>query len=297
MRNLIGIKDRSLVLGEDEVFTMKSVSLTSCESVQYVAFERDGVHVLSEIRERGGEGITAEEIAILCPESVQASQIVAMHVLSDSNQLAVAYACGDLFNLTLGSNHVECVGSIESGISAIEWSPDSELVVIVTGDNSLLLMTTSFEIVSEIKLNTIAAEKQVNVGWGSKLTQFHGSEGKNAAQTTINSNSALSMNDDGSCSITWRGDGNYFCVSSIDKDRRRLSVYNRDCVLQSASEDVNGLEANLAWRPLGNLIAASQLLPHRHDVVFFERNGLRHGEFTFSKSINDKVRITIQLLF
>jgi elongator complex protein 1 len=43
---------------------------------------------------------------------------------------------------------------------------------------------------------------------------------------------------------------------------------------------VNGLEQSLAWRPSGNLIASTQRLPHRHDVVFFERNGLRHGEFT-----------------
>ena len=43
---------------------------------------------------------------------------------------------------------------------------------------------------------------------------------------------------------------------------------------------VPGLEQSLAWRPAGNLIASTQRLPHRHDVVFFERNGLRHGEFT-----------------
>ena len=35
-----------------------------------------------------------------------------------------------------------------------------------------------------------------------------------------------------------------------------------------------------AWRPSGNLIASTQRLPHRHDIVFFERNGLRHGEIT-----------------
>ena len=34
------------------------------------------------------------------------------------------------------------------------------------------------------------------------------------------------------------------------------------------------------YRPTGNLIASTQLKPHRQDVVFFERNGLQHGEFT-----------------
>ena len=38
---------------------------------------------------------------------------------------------------------------------------------------------------------------------------------------------------------------------------------------------VDGLEHSLAWRPAGNLLAASQRLPHRHELIFFERNGLR----------------------
>ena len=32
-------------------------------------------------------------------------------------------------------------------------------------------------------------------------------------------------------------------------------------------------------RPSGSLIASSQRKPHRHEIIFFERNGLRHGEF------------------
>ena len=33
------------------------------------------------------------------------------------------------------------------------------------------------------------------------------------------------------------------------------------------------------FRPSGSLIASSQRKPHRHEIIFFERNGLRHGEF------------------
>lgn len=54
------------------------------------------------------------------------------------------------------------------------------------------------------------------------------------------------------------------------------------------------LEHGLSWRPSGNLIASSQRLPHRHDIVFFERNGLRHGEFTLRESDQHKV---IELLW
>ena len=65
-------------------------------------------------------------------------------------------------------------------------------------------------------------------------------------------------------------------------------MYDRQGVLQSTSEGVAGLEHTLSWRPSGNLIAGTQRFgfegggagkAERHDVVFFERNGLRHGEF------------------
>ena len=69
----------------------------------------------------------------------------------------------------------------------------------------------------------------------------------------------------------------------------QLRVFDRQGVLQNTSEPVAGLEHALSWRPSGNLIAGTQRFGFegggsgtkgRHDVVFFERNGLRHGEFT-----------------
>lgn len=68
-------------------------------------------------------------------------------------------------------------------------------------------------------------------------------------------------------------------------------MYARDGTLSSTSEPVAGLEHVLSWRPSGNLIAGTQRFgtklgpglgkgpEGKHDLVFFERNGLRHGEF------------------
>lgn len=70
--------------------------------------------------------------------------------------------------------------------------------------------------------------------------------------------------------------------------RRELRVYDREGGLQSTSEPVAGLEHVLSWRPSGNLIASTQRFgfegggagkESRHDIVFFERNGLKHGDF------------------
>jgi len=159
----------------------------------------------------------------------------------------------------------------------------------------------------------IRLDAPINVGWGSKQTQFHGSLGKTAAQAPTNLKIGSSPDDDSIPRVSWRGDGAYFVVSSLSPvdekgfRRRVLRVYNREAVLQSTSEAIGGLEHTLHWRPSGNLIASTQRFGFeggglgkegRHDVVFFERNGLRHGEFSiksehfeaFEKKAESKAR-------
>jgi elongator complex protein 1 len=147
-----------------------------------------------------------------------------------------------------------------------------------------------------------ALDAPINVGWGSKATQFHGSLGKAAAAAASQPApppTGTSPDDDSLPRISWRGDGAYFCISSVSSSspRRMLRIYAHSGALQSTSEAVAGLEHPLSWRPSGNLIAASQrfgkgpgLAPGpegRHDIVFFERNGLRHGEFSLRMKTRD----------
>ena len=55
----------------------------------------------------------------------------------------------------------------------------------------------------------------INVGWGKKETQFHGSEGKGAAiKKEENFEPALPW-DDKKTRISWRGDGQYFAVHRL----------------------------------------------------------------------------------
>ena len=102
-----------------------------------------------------------------------------------------------------------------------------------------------------------------------------------------------SPDDDAIPRIRWRGDGSFFIVSTLSPPgnnmrRRVLRVYNCEASLQATSEAAAGLEHTIAWRPSGNLIAGTQRFGFegegaekegRHDVVFFEHNGLRHREF------------------
>lgn len=84
---------------------------------------------------------------------------------------------------------------------------------------------------------------------------------------------------DTSVKITWRGDGNFFAVSFQMDGIRRFKVFDREGSLQYTSEKLVGLESNLIWRPSGNLIATTQKHSDKYVVAFFEKNGLKHGEF------------------
>jgi elongator complex protein 1 len=142
----------------------------------------------------------------------------------------------------------------------------------------------------------LLSEKHTALGWGSKQTQFHGSLGKAAAasQTSTTGQGGTnqpSPDDDGRPRVSWRGDGAFFVVSSLDpqgsnptRALRRLRFYSSNPPAHlSTSEVTPGLEGVLAWRPSGGLIASAQRFGYegggRHDVIFFERCGLRRGEF------------------
>ncbi|KAI1321045.1 hypothetical protein EDD11_008626 [Mortierella claussenii] len=229
----------------------------------------------------------------------QWGQTMGVKFLVDIQAVCVIFSHGDvvLFHNepSKTSDNLEIVGSVDSGISCMAWSPDEELVVMVTGEGSILEMTKDFDVIAEnpIDVEETGEDVSVNVGWGKKETQFHGTEGKQAAQRKVDTSTfTYSSDDDGQHRLSWRGDGTYFCCSSKDTrlGRRVIRVYNREAILQTTSESVDMLEHGLSWRPSGNLIASSQRLPHRHDIVFFERNGLRHGEFTLRGTTDTIVR-------
>lgn len=82
--------------------------------------------------------------------------------------------------------------------------------------------------------------------------------------------------------ITWRGDCHFYAVGFLVDGIRRFKVFDREGHLQYTSEKQQGLEANLCWRPSGNVIATTQKLPEKYIVSFFEKNGLKHGEFNLN---------------
>ncbi|OJJ41142.1 hypothetical protein ASPWEDRAFT_247455 [Aspergillus wentii DTO 134E9] len=226
-----------------------------------------------------------------CPlPDLACDRVLSLHYFADNLTACLVLEGGDIIIVREeplpGEDKIEILGSVDVGITAAAWSPDEELLAITTRANTFLYMTRDFENVADITFTPqdLQASQHVSVGWGKRETQFQGKRAKALRDPTVPEKfdeGKLSNNDDASTTITWRGDGAYVAVNSIEAGNRRvIRVYSREGTIDSVSEPVDGLEGALSWRPYGNLIAGIQRLDDRVDVVFFERNGLRHGEFT-----------------
>lgn len=240
----------------------------------------------------------------------EAPLVLSFQFLPETRNLVLALANGEIAQYAVDDPNAmwDVVGAFEGGLQAAEWSPDGSLLMLATGDGKLVQMTTDFEALYEKTLRPLefGEDAQVNVNWGSKATQFHGSLGKAAAASANQPQAPVgsSPDDDRRVRISWRGDAAFFVVSTLDaydaaegavspEARRVVRVYDRDTTLRATLEPTAGLEHVLSWRPSGNFIATSQRFfgqesgfsgggigrPGRHDVVFFERNGLRRLEY------------------
>lgn len=261
---------------------------------------------------------------------------------ADLNQLVFIFKQGDIIQATYDYENlndpsktlVEIVGSIDNGIEAAKWSPDEETLALVTKDGNMVLLSKLFEPISEyvLDVNDLKKSKNVNVGWGKKETQFKG-KGVRAMEREALANlknsglignelrdptmpqmvdiGELTTMDNMNVEISWRGDCEYFVISTIeyvDSDnsdnvnenndkkiaRRALRVFNRDGKFDSVSEPVNGMENHLSWKPQGSQIASIQRKAIPDDesslnLIFFERNGLRHYEFDTRLPVDEKI--------
>lgn len=226
-----------------------------------------------------------------CPiPDLECDQILDIHCFGDTLTICLVFAGGDIVVVRefpeVGEEKIEIVGSVDAGISAAAWSPEEGLLAIATRARTFLFMTRDFESVADVAFSAddLKASKHVDVGWGKKETQFKGKRARALRDPTMPETvdeGTVHELDKKNTTISWRGDGAYVAVNGLEPGSRRvIRVYSREGALDSASEPVDGLIGALSWRPAGNLMASIQRLENRIDVVFFERNGLRHGQFT-----------------
>ncbi|KAF3936373.1 hypothetical protein ABW19_dt0200343 [Dactylella cylindrospora] len=245
---------------------------------------------LTRAKDGNLESITSWNYQGPCPkENLEVDRILNLHYFSDDGSICLVLEGGDVIVVredAIGDQgRVEIVGSVDEGIIAAAWSPDEELLALATGANTFVLMTRQFEPVADTKLieEDLKLSKHVNVGWGKKETQFKGKRQAALRDPTMPEKvdeGVLSNFDNKEAKLSWRGDGQYIALSTIQTGIRRvIRVFGRNGELDGVSEPVDGMEDTLSWRPSGNLIASIKRQEGLLEIIFFERNGLRHGEF------------------
>lgn len=232
--------------------------------------------------------------------------IVGAEFLQLENAICVATGAGEVLLINPDTLATSEGTYCDVGIECMAWSPNQEVVAFVTKTKNVVVMTCTYDVIGEQPLDAeLASDQQfVNVGWGKKETQFHGTAGKQAAKQSPDFEAPQDVHQlpQVSCSrhnyptlsllnplsfsqnvqIAWRGDGAYFAVSYVASSvGRTFSVYDCEGKLQYTAEKWNGLQPALAWRPSGNWIALPQHFAksNKSTVGLFEKNGLHHREF------------------
>lgn len=182
---------------------------------------------------------------------------------------------GAIATVNPATGEAEVVGVFDYGLEAAAWSPDREVLLMVTSTadeeeesktNSVLLsMNSHFEVLAEITISPFVPSGSSN---------------------------------DSRISVSWRPDGSLCAVSSVDVDdnTRKVRIYKRETLELHAigrSEDASGTivkslqDSGLAWASAGcsQLLATVQRKGKKTtQVVFFESNGLRHREFVLREN-------------
>ncbi|KIX04618.1 uncharacterized protein Z518_05488 [Rhinocladiella mackenziei CBS 650.93] len=294
MRNLKTIAYRETQLESDLPLTATTWDTTN--NTLICAFGPTSTRPIIELKRRKTVKSNDEEFVTIsswdapCPlPDLECDEILLLQHFSDIATTCLILAGGDVVIVredpSPDQEKIEIVGSVDVGICAAAWAPDEELLAIVTQADTLVLMSRSFEPLHEAALTPedLKVSKHVSVGWGKKETQFQGKRAKAMRDPTLPETvdeGKPSPYEDGKATVSWRGDGQYVAINSVVPDHRRvIRVYTREALLDSASEPVDGMESALSWRPSGNLIAAIKRSENKIAIVFFERNGLRHGHF------------------
>jgi WD40 repeat protein len=177
--------------------------------------------------------------------SPSSKEIVGFEFVPDLQSLCLASSNGEIFTVDLNSEKIECVGSIESGITAMSWSPDFEIVLFTNGDGNMLLMTQEWDVVHELPLipsgNSSNDERanQTSRNHSILIRLFNGVllfclfiYSLRLSILLINLLAPSHLSRTMRPNITWRGDGNFFAISTHENgiiclfERRAFREYD-----------------------------------------------------------------------
>lgn len=104
--------------------------------------------------------------ASLSDHMTSCERVVGMEYLMDEESLCLALSGGNILMFHIATSELENVGGVEEmGVVCMGWSPEQDLVVVVTGGDKLILMTKDFDLLTETGLH----QEEFGVGkygWG-----------------------------------------------------------------------------------------------------------------------------------
>jgi hypothetical protein len=155
-----------------------------------------------------------------------------------------------------GDLAAEQIGCIEGGIAAAKWCPDQSCLTIVTNNDTIICMSSTWDVLQEIPVTTRAKDSPAGV--------------------------------------SWRGDGEGLAILTLDSEDQtaRVRVYNKQLELVATGRNVadgpvsvmKDLGGAVAFATNGSYVAVCQEQrtgsgANKLLVALVERNGLRHGDF------------------
>lgn len=203
----------------------------------------------------------------------------------------------------------ELIGSIDGGIFAADLSPNGSQLLLLTGLQSLIILSTdSWEVINEAPLSSLLRLNNEN----SPL---------DAIDKIVNHDEESSLSGgESEAYIAWRFDAQRFAITAMDAitNRRVLRIFSADTLTLKAEGRVEDpapphpssarklppppepllLHGPVSWNFDGSLVATAQRLLNPIDVLqiaFFEANGLRHRELVLARGQHAKSLYVDQL--
>ena len=99
-------------------------------------------------------------------------RVIGMEYLTDSESVCLAISSGNILLLNVTTYELESVGEIEVGVVCMAWSPEQDIVVMVTGEDKLVLMTKDFDPLTETVLHQKDFGEGIIMCEGTNLVKF-----------------------------------------------------------------------------------------------------------------------------
>lgn len=88
--------------------------------------------------------------------------------MSLNDEICLASSTGEVLLYKSATNSWEEVTYCDGGLEMMSWSPDQELVAFITKQETIVLMNSTYDVISESNLTeeVFGEDEFVNVGWG-----------------------------------------------------------------------------------------------------------------------------------